>query len=258
MPSVTQRIAQVKQPRGGYVNPRKALKETSLGIVPPHDSKDESVSPGLVGIAVDYLTRFMTGTPVREAFDISYLGASIILEDADFYGKQVTGLDDRSIVAAIRLAGFDTVYRAGRMTYRPVEDINPNAATIENVRAMVESGLKFFEEYGPVTHDGLTFEGAYTDTVQTGDGDFMTADTLWDFKCSVNPPTNKHTLQVVMYWLMGLHSVHAEEYRAVKRLGFFNPRLGSVYTFDVADIPAETLHEIEVSVIGYDEGSAIF
>lgn len=62
MPSVTQRIAQVKQPRGGYVNPTKMLANISLGVQPPFDSKAENVSPGLVGIAVDYLTRVMTGT----------------------------------------------------------------------------------------------------------------------------------------------------------------------------------------------------
>lgn len=160
MPSVTQRIAQIKQPRGGYINPRKTLAVRELDVPkPPHDAKSENINPGLVGVAVDYLTRFMDGTPVEEAFKISYLGASFILEDAPWYGKQVTGLDDDSIVAAIRLAGFDTVYRAGSMTYRPVEEIEPNAETIENVRAMVEAGLAFFREYGPVVRDGITFQG---------------------------------------------------------------------------------------------------
>ena len=259
MPSVTQRISQIKQPRGGYINPRKTLAVRELDVPkPPHDAKSENINPGLVGVAVDYLTRFMDGTPVEEAFKISYLGASFILEDAPWYGKQVTGLDDDSIVAAIRLAGFDTVYRAGSMTYRPVEEIEPNAETIENVRAMVEAGLAFFREYGPVVRDGITFQGGYTDVVNTGDGDFMTADTVCDFKCSVKPPTNKHTLQIVMYWLMGLHSQFAEDYRKVTRLGFFNPRLASVYTVNVADIPVETLHEIEAQVICYDDADAFF
>lgn len=145
MPSVTQRIAQIKQPRGGYINPRKMLAVRELDVPkPPHDHKEENVHSGLVGIAVDYLTRFMNGTPVEEAFKISYFAASMILEDASWYGKQITGLDDKSIVAAIRLAGFDTIYRAGRATYRPVEEINPNPETIDDVRAMVEAGLAFF------------------------------------------------------------------------------------------------------------------
>lgn len=94
--------------------------------------------------------------------------------------------------------------------------------------------------------------------VSTGDGDFTTADTLWDFKVSVKPPTSKHTLQVCMYWLLGLHSIHADIYRAIDKLGFFNPRLGTVYTISVSDIPDEVLHEIEMDVICYEEDEALF
>ena len=47
---------------------------------------------------------------------------------------------------------------------------------------MVERSLKFVEEYGPIILEGFTFEGGYTDIVQAGDGDFITEDTLWDFK----------------------------------------------------------------------------
>lgn len=61
-----------------------------------------------------------------------------------------------------------------------------------------------------------------------------------------------------MYWLMGLHSKFAPEYQKVTRLGFFNPRHATAYTVDVADIPAETLHEIEPRVICYDEGDVLF
>lgn len=115
-------------------------------------------------------------------------------------------------------------------------------------------GIAFLGEYGPVTHGGITFQGGYTDAVNSGDGDFMTADAVWDLKCSVKPPTKDHTLQIAMYWLVGLHSKFAPEYQKVTRLGFFNPRLATAYTVDVAGIPAEILHEIETRVICYDEG----
>lgn len=36
----------------------------------------ETVSPGLIGSAVDYLTRFMLGDSVKEAFAISMLGGA--------------------------------------------------------------------------------------------------------------------------------------------------------------------------------------
>lgn len=66
MCSVTQRISKIKQPRGGYIKP-KEFEQTMLdggGIDELHP--EENVSPSLVGIAVDYLTRFMSGTSVEE------------------------------------------------------------------------------------------------------------------------------------------------------------------------------------------------
>lgn len=259
MPSVTQRIKQVKQPRGGYINPRKMLTHRELDILkPPYDATLENVSPSLVGIAVDYLMRFMSGAPVEEVFQVSFYGARRVHVDATQYADQVMGLDDASIVATLRLSGFDTIRRAGLNTYRSVENIKPNAETIENVRAMVEAGLEFFREYGPIVHTHMTFQGGYTDVVGEGDGDFMTADAIWDFKCSRRPPTSAHTLQIVMYWVMGLHSWFAADYQKVTRLGLFNPRLTSAYTVNVVDIPIDTLRTIETQVICYDEEDTVF
>lgn len=268
MTSVTQRIngvphagiPPVKQPRGGYINPKRLTAVELEGPKPALEQKKESVSANLVGSTVDYLTRFMEGVSVKEAFKISFLGADIVGESANAIrlAEGITGLDDASIANACKLVGYDSAYRAGLMAFRPVEDIEADGPTCENIRTMVNLSLGFFREYGPVTRDGITFEGGYTDLVNTGDGDFMTADAVWDFKVSVKPPTNKHTLQIVMYWLLGMHSVYAEDYKAVKRLGFFNPRLGMVYTIDVADLDREMLREIEVKVIGYDSEKAIF
>lgn len=147
MCSVTQRISKIKQPRGGYIKP-KEFEQISLdggGIDDLHP--EENVSPGLVGIAVDYLTRFMSGTSAEEAFKISQMGAHVVrqLELFEQLLSNVSGLDDDSIVAAVKLSGFDSAYRAGVMAYRPVEDIEPDGDTIENIRTMVERSLRFFE-----------------------------------------------------------------------------------------------------------------
>lgn len=166
-------------------------------------------------------------------------------------GQIKPGLSDETITAACKLSGFDCCFRAGLMAYRPVEDINPDAATIGNIRLMVQRSLAFFKSYGPITMDGFTFPGGYTEVVSAGDGDFLTADTLWDFKVSVKPPTNKHTLQLLMYWRMGLHSTH-DEFNAIEYLGFFNPRLNTVYRIAVADIDEATVAEVEKDVICYE------
>lgn len=105
---------------------------------------------------------------------------------------------------------------------------------------MVERSLVFFEKYGPVKQDGVTFSvEAFSPAVTSGDGDFVTADTLWDFKVSKAEPTKEHTLQLLMYWIMGQRCSGAEfsYFKNLTRLGIFNPRLNKVYTRQIAEIP---------------------
>lgn len=251
--SVTQRIKQIKQPRGGYIPPRM-LEVVSLGDGEGADAlnPEENVSPGLIGSAVDYMTRFMLGASVEDAFAISMMGARRIGKGskASRLMAGITGLDDRSIINAVKLSGFDVCFRSSPNNYRRVEGINPDDPTIQNVRTMVERSLHFFDAYGPMVLDGFTFKGGYTDTVSYGDGDFMTVDTLWDFKVSKVRPKKEHTLQLLMYWRMGLRSVHAE-FQNIEYLGVYNPRLNKVYRIKVDVIPDDVIFEVERDVIGY-------
>lgn len=250
---VTTRIKQVKQPRGGYLNPKGFTVEV-LGEGIETLNPDEATHAGLVGLSVDYLTRFMLGASVEDAFKISMIGATVIQkeEKAKELMAAVKGLDTTSIISAVKLSGFDVCYRAGRAGYKPVEEIIPDDATIENIITMVNRSLKFFDAYGPMVLDGFTFEGGYTNVVSTGDGDFTTKDTLWDFKVSKMPINKNHTLQLLMYWRMGLHSIHPE-FKDIKYLGIYNPRLNTVYRIAVTDIPEDVIKEVERDVIGYKD-----
>lgn len=250
MVSVTNRITQVKQPRGGYIKPK------DFKFVELNDSKelfpDENTHSNIVGLAVDYLTRFTMGTSAKEAFQISILGSMLVHENdhAMALVDAVIGLDDNSIINACKLAGFDVARRAGVAAYRPVETILPDYETISNIRIMVERSASFLKEFGPIVKDGFTFEGGYTQIVSSGDGDFLTQSTLWDFKVSKKEPTNKHALQLLMYYLMGSHSIH-EEFQSVDKLGIFNPRLNKVYILNINEIPSEVIHQVASEVIGY-------
>lgn len=252
--TVTRRIKQVKQPRGGYINPKKKMKTISLGEGIDALNPEENIHASLVGLAVDYMTRFMSGTPAKEAFRISLRGASILgLGKLEYASDLIAGVsrpDDKSIICATKLAGFDVCYRAGRVGYKPVENINPDKDTIDNARVMIERSLHFLNKFGPKVLDGLRFDGGYTTTVVDGDGDFMTEDTLWELKVSKNPPKKDHTLQLLMYWRMGLHSIHPE-YRNIKYLGIYNPRKNEVSRIAVTDISKEVIDEVESEVIGY-------
>lgn len=107
MTSVTNRIKVVKQPRGGYI-PLKQFSAITLDDGKILNS-DESVSPGLVGSAVDYLSRLMNGAHPKEAFKISLNGAYLVgeFDKAISLLDQIVGLDNQSIAAACILVGYD-------------------------------------------------------------------------------------------------------------------------------------------------------
>jgi len=249
MASVTRRIKEIKQPHGGYINPKSfSVIEIDDGVTL---SSPENVEPYLVGTAVDYLTRALISKNPRQAFRISIRGALLAgqIAKAEEKLKMISGLSEESIVSACQLVVYDGVYRARKLSHNP-DDILPNDSTIKNIATMVNRAISFFEEYGPVIKEGFVFSGGYTETVKTGDGDFITQDTLWDFKVSVSAPKSKDTLQLLMYYIMGLHSTD-ENLRRIKRLGIFNPRLNKVYLLNTSDISADVIKSVESDVIRY-------
>ena len=278
--TVWQRAQSVKQPRGGYVRPSQfKVIEYDDGIT-LYDW--ENIHPSVIGMVVDYLTRFsVCMEPVEEAFKISLFGAKRAEEYGDKgayeYAKELSqmifDLDDTSIIAACRLVSFDIWYR------NPIEaiksggfsTIEPDKKTCCNIRTMVERAERFFLEVGFVIDTEITFEpengdiadykamiesgkgqyGGYTPTVCSGDGDFMTEDTLWDFKVSKNAPNSTQTLQLFMYWIMGQHSGR-DEFKNIDNIGIFNPRLNRSYVLNIAQISKVSLREVEEQVIGYN------
>jgi hypothetical protein len=149
------------------------------------------------------------------------------------------------------LVGYDVCYRRGPTFFEPIETVDSDDGVISNIRTMVKRGIYFFDKYGPTISDGFTFDGGYTKKVTTGDGDFMTKETIWDFKVSKKDPTENHTLQILMYYLMGIHSQHAAKFERLENLGFFNPRLNRVYLLDIKKIPEEVINMVSKDVIGY-------
>ncbi len=251
MASVTGRINQIKQPRGGYLPPKHFEK-----IILPSENAlyaDESVAPGIVGTVVDYLSRFLMSNDKRDAFSIPLKGAKNLnmLTTAYQLLENVKGRDKTSIISACKLAGFDVAYRKGPLYYKPIEQIEPDAYTIFNIREMINRSEGFFKNYGPLTMDGFTLDGAYTDFITVADGDFITYDTLWDFKVSKSPLKKEHTLQILVYYLMGIRSNNQDVFKDIHYLGLFNPRQNTVQYIAVNDIKADVFKTVEREVIGY-------
>lgn len=250
MSSVTQRVKAVKQPRGGYVNPK--LFE-SVEFDDGYTLKEENISPILIGLTVEYMTSVILWTKPDDAFLPSFLGSLKIKKPniAEELLSKIKGLDPISIRNACKLTGFDVCYRGNPLLYKPVEDIEADEDTVENIIIMVKRSVNFFNEYGPVVLDGPKFPGGYTDKVTDGDGDFVTKDTVWEFKVSKNEPSKNHTLQLLMCYLMG-HRSTFPELKNVDSIGIFNPRLNKVYQLQVSKIDKEIVNTVEKDVIGYD------
>lgn len=210
---------------------------------------------------MDYLTRLQLGAAAEDVFQVALegarraetLGVAGAQAEANGYLARIHGLDDDSIQSACKLVTFDVWKRStfNAFAARSAENTNPDAATLSNIRVMVSRGLHFWQEYGPVTHSGFNFlPSGYSRIVSSGDGDYLTEDTLWDFKVSAAAPKSQHTLQLLMYWVMGQHSGNPI-FSDIVRVGFFNPRLNRVYTYNMADLPPETLRMVEREIIGY-------
>lgn len=253
--SVTQRIKGTKncpafrQPRGGFLPPREFTVE-NLGYDPiPRDG--ENISASLVGTVVDYMSRFRQGTPKKQAFAVSIQGAGLVGQEgtARKLLRQINGDDDLSIFAACQLASYDSLTRAE--IANDLSKAQPNGKTIVHIRKMLWRTDEFFKAFGPVVLDGFSVNDAPGAYIDKGDGDFLTTDSLWDFKVLSGKLTPKHTLQLLVYWRMGLRTTNAALFERVKWLGVFNPRLGNVYSISVDEISQTVIAEVEEAVIGY-------
>lgn len=278
MASVTGRISAIKQPKGGYIKPSDFdtfIFDDGISL-----NTEENVHSSVIGMAVDYLTRYILGADSDEAFKISLQGAmvaeSLGLKKATSVAekllRKIKGLDEKSVINACKLVTFDVWFRNpnGAKMAKGYTETNPDEDTVENIQTLVDRSATFFEKYGPITKDGFTFEpskpnskayekmirsgkgtyGGYTATVDSGDGDFLSKDTLWDFKVSKSKPTSKNTLQLLMYWIMGQHSGQ-EVFKDITKLGIFNPRLNAAFLLDMSKVSAETIKTVEEEVICY-------
>lgn len=260
MSSVSKRINEIKQPRGGY------LQRSLFDLYKIDDgftlNPEENIHATITGMTVDYLTRYTMGAKLSDAFRIPCMGATIAekmfnqkgsIKKAQELLSGIKVIDAQAIINACKLVTYDVWLRnpLDALTAKRVDEINPNTETIQNIQILVHRSLVFWSKYGPIIKNGFTFEpNGYTKTVTSGDGDYLTSDTLWDFKVSKSKPTSKNTLQLLMYWIMGQHSGQ-EIFNNIHNLGIFNPRLNEIYLLSTDSIPKDIIAKVEQDVICY-------
>lgn len=256
MPSVTQIVGTAHQPRKGYLPlSRFDMTEYSDGR---SVSGEYNIHPAIVGLAVDYGTRLAQGAPSREVFSVALAGASLVgamNEAEELLGElvDIAGedgvLSSGSIVRICKLSGFDSAFRAGARAYKPVSEIEPDDQTVADIRTLIERTVEFFEENGPVIDSGFTFSGGYSDSIESGDADYLTSDTIWDLKVRKAQPNKNSTLQVLLYYLLSLHS-DQPEFKGITKVGIYNPYLQCAWTVSVLDLDESMLREVEAEVLG--------
>lgn len=250
MSAILEVINNVKQPENGYLPVDKFNKlyfNDDLEV-----SDEENIPIELVGIVIDYMTRYLLIGDAKNCFRVSLTGAMIAEEgeQAKTLLDKIDGLNNHSVIAACKLVAYDTYFRKGITTTIKSSDVNPDSKSVQNIINMINRSLLFIKKYGPITKEGITFEGGYTDKITSGDGDFVTDGIIWDFKLSPEGITTTNTLQLLIHYIMGKHSNYVE-LQDVYKLGFFNPRLNIVYLMDANEIDSEVISEVETKIIGY-------
>lgn len=250
--TVTQRIRAIEQPAEGYIPITKFSVKKYEDFCQLHYK--ENISANYVGLAVDYLVRFYVTKNIEEAFDISMLGAKILREE---YGMEaeyqnclelLEKIQQGDVFSAVQLVAYDEVYRAGIID---IPKLEADKFTIENIKIMVNRGVRFLKNCGKEIKSGLDFEGGYTDVVVNGDCDYLTENALIDFKVIRGEMTTNYSLQILMYYLMGLRSENKKYFEQVKWLALYNPRKNIVYFVNVKKISESVIEEVSKKVIGY-------
>lgn len=255
MPSVTQIVGTAHQPRKGY------LPLSKFDLIEITDDREVignyNIHPSIVGLAVDYGTRLTQGAPTREVFSVALAGASMVnaSKEAEELLAKLAGYQPSDAIPAegvdtiCKLSGFDSAFRAGFKAYKPVSEIEPDEQTIADIQTLIARTVEFFEEAGPVLDSGFTFSGGYTDSIESGDADYLTKDTIWDLKVRKAQPNKNSTLQVLLYYLLSLHS-DQPEFKDITKVGIYNPYLQCAWVVSVLSLDETMLKEVEQKVLG--------
>lgn len=259
--TVTGRIREVKQPRGGLIKKSDFTKELLHPDSQFISLTDESLTPALVGLTVDYLTRYQL-YGATEAFAISRIGLHNLEISTGHFGDQFFfaeiaklkhDLDQTTILTAAQLASFDTFYRTGYGNPYSYRNLKLNEITYEHIKTMVFRTLNFLQQKTDEKQlvTDFNFDGGYTQTIVNGDGDFHDDHGLWDLKVSKQQFSTKWSLQIVIYYLMGLHSYDAEIYQKMQTLGIYNPRYDVLMSLATNKLTPELRQYIDTNIIGY-------
>lgn len=283
MMTVSQAVGVINQPRGGYINP-KDLEETAFEGDPIIDLSQENIHSSLIGLSVDYLSRYLLTKDKENSFDIPLKGVMALQHYAydirlgmeydfsnsydlldeeiaftnyqEMYRKLLDNLDtelsDLCIASAAKLSGFDVAYRRGPEYFVGVDQIEPDDTTIEHIRQLTKRTVNMLKKYGKLVDAGFDFPKAYTRRIINADADYLTEDTLWDLKVIKGKFGKGHIMQLLLYWRLGMKD-SPKKFSKVKYIGIISPRHNKAYRYELSQIPQEFIDFLDYKVIGYKQ-----
>lgn len=285
MNSVTDIIKSIEQPRGGYL-PVRNFEVEEIGGEPI----STSLPPILVGKVLDSMIHITAGCNVNELLKDSIKGYEErvlffaqqfrFCKDIEETTVEIKAEDDileiHSLISRIDryMREYDFYYLALVLTLIHQYDIwssdfnyisrvtnvstsRPKYYNKGDIRKLVTMYQRSIAWICTLLDKGIIFDykfypSGYTEKIKYGVGDFVCNNTLFDLKCTKNEPTSYHTLQILVYYVMGLHS-NNKLYKNIKYLGIYSPITNKVWKLDVKSISKELIHKVSREVIGYNE-----
>lgn len=113
--SVVARVHAWRQPPGGLLPVSLFSRHVMDDPMPLYATVAETVPADIAGLYVDYMTRAMTGSDVRDAFRVPLTGARLVGDGAraERLVSMVDGFSGGSIRAACMLLDYDRASRHG-------------------------------------------------------------------------------------------------------------------------------------------------
>ena len=151
----------------------------------------------------------------------------------------INSLGSDTVINAIKLTGFDRIVKNGFSDYQ--EPPIPPVKVIYDIVDLVYRCINFFNERN-ITETGFAVNGGKRTLVSFGEGDYLSKTELIDLKVSKTIFSSAWSLQVLMYYIMGLHN-NELKFNSIDYIGIYNALKNEFYKIYAQltgrDIPLE-------------------
>ncbi|GCE64007.1 hypothetical protein MHSWG343_10150 [Candidatus Mycoplasma haematohominis] len=229
----------------------------------------------LIGLTVEYLSKYLCGWDVQEAIT-TFKNNLVLLESMsqehfEHYlqtAEKLNQEEDRQlsndlISDFMNLSAYDRIYRAGAGVEAVVELQNsnkPSEEEFEYITQLINRSMEFLKKCEPMFKHPLKFRPEtfkHCSHLSNADGDFYSDLTILDFKVTkYNGVYSDDCLQVLTYWLLQRLENNLSNSKFDKEIEYimiFNPNYNALYTCKVEDVTEEMIDFICERIMGVDK-----